>query len=145
MSEFCCWLFHSHNFIMYRNAWERGKKGKTVGSVPVTCVRFTARVWPVPSAGRLQGLFGPRVSFYWGVLRSSVLAWRIPGTGEPGGPPSMGSHRVRHDWSNLAVLQETWVRSLGHEDLWERRNCQSTPIFLPGKFHGQRSLPGYSP
>ena len=28
---------------------------------------------------------------------SSVLAWRIPGTGEPGGRPSMGSHRVRHD------------------------------------------------
>ena len=33
---------------------------------------------------------------------SSVLAWRIPGTGEPGGLPSMGSHRVEHDWSNLA-------------------------------------------
>ena len=28
---------------------------------------------------------------------SSVLAWRIPGTAEPGGLPSMGSHRVRHD------------------------------------------------
>ena len=28
---------------------------------------------------------------------SGVLAWRIPGTGEPGGLPSMGSHRVRHD------------------------------------------------
>ena len=28
---------------------------------------------------------------------SSVLAWRVPGTGEPGGLPSMGSHRVRHD------------------------------------------------
>ena len=28
---------------------------------------------------------------------SSVLAWRIPGTGKPGGLPSMGSHRVRHD------------------------------------------------
>ena len=28
---------------------------------------------------------------------SSVLAWRIPGSGEPGGLPSMGSHRVRHD------------------------------------------------
>ena len=28
---------------------------------------------------------------------SSVLAWRIPGAGEPGGPPSMGSHRVGHD------------------------------------------------
>ena len=34
---------------------------------------------------------------------SSVLAWRIPGTGEPGGLPSMGSHRVRHDWSTLAA------------------------------------------
>ena len=30
-------------------------------------------------------------------------AWRIPGTGEPGGLPSMGSHRVGHDWSDLAV------------------------------------------
>ena len=34
---------------------------------------------------------------------SSVLAWRIPGTGEPGGLPSMGSHRVGHDWSDLAA------------------------------------------
>ena len=34
---------------------------------------------------------------------SSVLAWRIPGTGEPGGLPSMGSQRVRHDWRDLAA------------------------------------------
>ena len=34
---------------------------------------------------------------------SSVLDWRIPGTGEPGGPPFMGSHRVGHDWSDLAT------------------------------------------
>ena len=34
---------------------------------------------------------------------SSVLAWRIPGTGEPGGLPSIGSHRVRYDWSDLAA------------------------------------------
>ena len=34
---------------------------------------------------------------------SSVLAWRIPGTREPGGLPSLGSHRVRHDWSDLAA------------------------------------------
>ena len=34
---------------------------------------------------------------------SSVFAWRIPGTGEPGGLPSMGSHRVGHDWSDLAA------------------------------------------
>ena len=36
---------------------------------------------------------------------SSVPAWRIPGTGEPGGLRSMGLHRVGHDWSDLAVEQ----------------------------------------
>ena len=35
--------------------------------------------------------------------RSSVLAWRIPGMGEPGGLPSMGSRGVGHDWSDLAA------------------------------------------
>ena len=35
---------------------------------------------------------------------SSVLAWRIPGTGEPGGLPSVGSHRVGHDQSDLVVV-----------------------------------------
>ena len=46
---------------------------------------------------------------------SSVLAWRIPGTGEPGGLLSMGSHRVRHDSSNLAAaatagyMHRSWI------------------------------------
>ena len=40
---------------------------------------------------------------------SSVLAWRIPGTGEPGGLPSMGLHRVRHDWSDLAAAVCIWA------------------------------------
>ena len=35
---------------------------------------------------------------------SSVLAWRIPGTGEPGRLSSLGSHRVGHDWSDLAAV-----------------------------------------
>ena len=34
---------------------------------------------------------------------SSVLAWRIPGMGEPGGLPSAGSHRVWHNWGDLAA------------------------------------------
>ena len=34
---------------------------------------------------------------------SSILVWRTPGTGEPGGQLSMGSHRVGHDWRNLAA------------------------------------------
>ena len=40
---------------------------------------------------------------------SSILAWRIPGTGEPGGLPSMGWHRVGHDWSNLAAAAAALV------------------------------------
>ena len=39
---------------------------------------------------------------------SSVLAWRIPWTEEPGGLQSMGSQRVRHDRSDLARMQDAW-------------------------------------
>ena len=53
---------------------------------------------------------------------SSVLAWRIPGMGEPGGLPSMGSHRVGHDWSDSAgykllhrLIQLKSVPLLGEE------------------------------
>ena len=43
---------------------------------------------------------------------SSVLAWRIPGLGEPGGLPSMGSHRVGHDWSDSAAAADIVLRAL---------------------------------
>ena len=39
--------------------------------------------------------------------RKGCLAWRIPGTGEPDGLPSMGSHRVRHNRSDLAAISNT--------------------------------------
>ena len=43
------------------------------------------------------------------VTYPSVLAWRIPGMGEPGGLPSKGSHRVGHNWSDLAAWNlERW-------------------------------------
>ena len=45
---------------------------------------------------------------------------------------------------NLPAMQETPVRSLVGKILWNRK-WQPTPVFLPGKFHGQRSLTGYSP
>ena len=53
---------------------------------------------------------------------SSVLAWRIPGTGEPGGPLSMGSHRVGHDWSDLAAAAaaEYIMRNAGLEEAQAR-------------------------
>ena len=41
---------------------------------------------------------------------SRILAWRIPGTGEPGGLPSMGSHRVGHDLSDLAAAAAAYTR-----------------------------------
>ena len=91
---------------------------------------------------------------------SSVLAWRIPRTAEPGGLPSMGSHRVRHNWSDLAAavgnvlysdvfvqfwaslvaqsiknlpaVQETWLRSLGQEDPKEQEMATDSSI-LPWK------------
>ena len=44
---------------------------------------------------------------------SSVLAWRIPGTAEPGGLLSMGSHRVGHDRSDLAVAAVSDLQELG--------------------------------
>ena len=47
---------------------------------------------------------------------SSVLAWRVPGTGEPGRLPSMGSHRVRHDWSDLAAAAAAACKSKGYPD-----------------------------
>ena len=45
---------------------------------------------------------------------------------------------------NLPAVQETWVRSLGWEDSLEK-GVAPTPVFLPGEFHGQRSLAGYNP
>ena len=45
---------------------------------------------------------------------------------------------------NLPAVQETQVRSLGQEDPLEK-GMATTPIFLPGEFHGQGSLVGYSP
>ena len=41
---------------------------------------------------------------------SSVLAWRIPGTGDPDGLLSMGSHAVGHDWSNLAAAAAMQIK-----------------------------------
>ena len=44
----------------------------------------------------------------------------------------------------LLTMQETQVRSLVRKILWKRK-WQPTPVLLPGKYHGQRSLVGYSP
>ena len=45
---------------------------------------------------------------------------------------------------NLFAVQEIWVQFLSREGLW-RREWQPISVFLPGKFHGQKSLAGYRP
>ena len=63
----------------------------------------------------------------------SALAWRIPGTGEPGGLQSTGSLRVGHDWATS--------RSLFTFMPW-RRQWHPTPVFLPEESQGRGSLVG---
>ena len=66
----------------------------------------------------------------------SVLAWRIPGTGEPGRLPSMGLHRVGHNWSDLAEAAARLYMSPCLFNLYaeytQRRQWHPTPVLLPG-------------
>ena len=77
------------------------------------------------------GLSDFTLTFHFHVLEkevathSSVLAWRIPGTGEPDGLPSMGSHRVGHNWRNLAAAAAACMETL-------RKNFEVTCL----KSHG---------
>ena len=67
------------------------------------------------------------------LTHSSVLAWRIPGTAEPGGLPSMGSHRVGHDWSDLAAVAFRWIDPQSHSmPLYIKRKKEHfiTPFLL---------------
>ena len=64
---------------------------------------------------------------------SSVLAWRIPGTGEPGGLPSTGSYRVGHDWSDLAAAR----KDIDMRDV--RSFPLPTPTLRPASSQGRRT------
>ena len=64
---------------------------------------------------------------------SSILAWKIPWTEEPGRLQSIGLQRVEHDWATSLSLF-TFMH-------W-RRKWQPTPVFLPGESQGQGSLVG---
>ena len=67
---------------------------------------------------------------------SSTLAWKIPWTEEPGRLQSMGSLRVGHNWVTSLSL---------FTFMYWRRQWHPTPVLLPGKSHGRRSLVGCSP
>ena len=61
---------------------------------------------------------------------SSVLAWRIPGTGEPGGLPSVESHRVGYDWSDLAAAAAVTLS----RHLSKSYHCFRATMFSPAVF-----------
>ena len=63
---------------------------------------------------------------------SSVLAWRIPWTAEPGGLPSMGWHGVGHDWSDLAAAAAAWLFSCYVDDRVERLQWRLCKYLLSG-------------
>ena len=62
---------------------------------------------------------------------SSVFAWRIPGMGEPGGLLSMGSHRVGHDWNDLAAAAAAIFHCVYVPLLFYPFICQWTSRLLP--------------
>ena len=71
---------------------------------------------------------------------ASVLAWRIPGTGEPGGLPSMGSHRVGHDWSDLAeaAAKNNFFLNFYFED--KKKIIISSFLLVQGVYHSPGSF-----
>ena len=76
---------------------------------------------------------------------SSILAWKIPWTEEPGRLQFMGSQRVGHNWvTSLSFFQDTTGSIPGSGRFPWSRKREPTPVFLPGKFHEQRSLTGHS-
>ena len=103
-------------------------------------------------------LSGPKASVLETAMatHSGTLAWKIPWTEKPCRLQSMGSQRVGHDWATLLSLfpfmQPAPVLLLPllivYQDLkllsW-RRQWPPTPVLLPGKSHGRRSLVGCSP
>ena len=74
---------------------------------------------------------------------SSVLAWRIPGTREPGGLPSMGSHRVGHDWSDLAAAAAAYLLLQKWDQpylAWLRQVTICKALLLPSQLLCKRSF-----
>ena len=128
-SAFCLYCSSVLYWVLWRG--EERKEGLTL-----QLEEFQLSQWEVVSLQRSPFcVHSLAVSSMWEAekamaLHSGVLAWRIRGTGEPGELPPMGSHRVRHNWSNLAaaaacrksglstvMLVDPKFKSFGHQSI----------------------------
>ena len=104
------YAFHENpmNCIKRKKIWHQ-KMSPPGGTVSNMLLGKSRGQWLIAPEGKKQLGQSGNYAQWWMCLEkemathSSVLAWRIPGTGEPSGLPSMGSHRVGHFWSDLAA------------------------------------------
>ena len=108
------WHYYIKLTFLYK-AWYKDNVGEGNGTpLQYSCLEnpMDGGAWKDAVHGVAEGwtqLSNFTLTFHFHALEkemathSSVLAWKIQGTGKPGGLPSMGSHRVRHDWSDLAI------------------------------------------
>ena len=126
---------------------------------PLMAPHSSTLAWKIPwteEPGGLQSMGSLRVGHNWATslspftfvhwkklekemaTHSSVLAWRIPEMVEPGGLPSIGSHRVGHDWSDLAAalcLNQTSARLLCYLQVADSGPHPLTSFSLSGVEH----------
>ena len=122
----------SIQYVLYSRRQFQQRRGKWIGEGDGTPLQYSClensmgeEAWQSMGSQRIRQDWATSLfAFHFHALEkemathSSVLAWRISGTGEPGGLPSMGSHRVGHDWSDLAAAAAAAAAA-----------CKTQPIF----------------
>ena len=111
--------------------------------------RTPASIWPGDKQIYKEGLFpcgsdGKESACNVGDLGSVPGSGRSPGEGIGYPLQCSWASLVAQLVKNPSAMQETWAQFLGREDPLEK-GMATTPVFLPGEVHGQRSLVGYSP
>ena len=109
-----CYSFYKHKYVNYAVVFL------------AIFIKVSIQIWQLTS--KHENCLPGRKNWFWSQVysmrekematRSSVLAWRITGTGEPGGLLSMGPHRVRHYWSDLAAAAAA-AYSMSILTLWD--------------------------
>ena len=117
ITSFLCRVFHCIHHVMISTALWRAKQGckkahelcgSKSGSSPIletSQVALVVKNLPANAGDQIRSLGWDNPLEEDMATHSSVLAWRLPWTEEPGGLQSIGSQRVGHDWSDLACNQ----------------------------------------